>query len=233
MTRGGRARTREEPERRCIATGETGPKAGLIRFVLDPDGRVVPDLAEKLPGRGAWLTADRAMVDKAVAKRLFARSFRAPAAAEPDLSDRVAALLAGRLIDRIALARKAGRAVTGFEKTRAVLEGGMAGLYLAASDAAADGRDRLARIVPDLPMVTLLDSAELGLAFGRDFAIHAALAKGGGFAKKALFEARRLAGFRVAAGTEALAGPAPKGAAGTGRLIGNTGPGTGPGRDDE
>ena len=67
MTRGGREKDRETPERRCIVTGETQPKAGLIRFVADPDGQVVPDLAEKLPGRGFWVVAERAALDKAAA----------------------------------------------------------------------------------------------------------------------------------------------------------------------
>ena len=57
MTRGGREKDRETPERRCIVTGETQPRAGLIRFVAGPDAIVVPDLAEKLPGRGFWVVA--------------------------------------------------------------------------------------------------------------------------------------------------------------------------------
>ena len=73
MTRGGREKDRETPERRCIVTGETQPKAGLIRFVAGPDGQVVPDLAEKLPGRGFWVVADRQALDRAAAKGLFSR----------------------------------------------------------------------------------------------------------------------------------------------------------------
>ena len=69
MTRGGRAKTREAPERRCIASGESGSKFGLIRFVLDPAGGVTPDLAERLPGRGVWLSSDRASAELAVKKR--------------------------------------------------------------------------------------------------------------------------------------------------------------------
>ena len=59
MTRGGRkAAETEGPERRCIATGEVQPKHGLIRFVVGPDGQIVPDLSEKLPGRGIWVAAE-------------------------------------------------------------------------------------------------------------------------------------------------------------------------------
>ena len=62
--RGGRVKDRETPERRCIVTRETGPKAGLIRFVIGPDGEVTPDLAGKLPGRGLWVAADRATLEQ-------------------------------------------------------------------------------------------------------------------------------------------------------------------------
>ena len=68
MTRGGLTKDRETPERRCIVTGEVQPRAGLIRFVASPEGEVVPDLAEKLPGRGFWVLAERAALDKAAGK---------------------------------------------------------------------------------------------------------------------------------------------------------------------
>ena len=206
MTRGGAAKTQDEPERRCIATGERGPTDRLVRFVLGPDAQVVPDLAAKLPGRGVWLTAERALVDKAVAKKLFSRAFKAQAAASADLADRLEALLAARLIDVISLARKAGQAVTGFEKVRARLKDGTVGALVHASDGAADGKSKLNRLAIGLAggvpgearEIDVLDSTELGLAFGRDFAIHAALDRGG-FADRAFGEAARLSGLRPTA----------------------------------
>ncbi len=201
MTRGGATKTRGEPERRCIVTGERGPTGQLVRFVLGPDAQVVPDLAGRLPGRGVWLTAERALVERAVARKLFSRAFKAHAAAPADLADRLEALLAGRLIDVIGLARKAGQAVTGFEKVRARLKEGAAGALVQASDGAADGNAKLARLAGRPPggvtIIEVLDSTELGLAFGRDFAIHAALDRGG-FADRAIGEAARLDGLRPA-----------------------------------
>ena len=197
MTRGGAARTRETPERRCIASGESGPAGRLIRFVLGPEAVVVPDLAARLPGRGVWLTAERALVERAVAKGLFSRAFKAPAAAPGDLADRLEALLARRLIGLIGLARKAGQAVTGFEKVRARLKEGAAGVLVQASDGAAGGKAKLARMAGAVAIIEVLDSTELGLAFGRDFAIHAALDRGG-FADRLIAEAERLGGLRPA-----------------------------------
>ncbi|MGF1446441.1 MAG: RNA-binding protein [Pikeienuella sp.] len=195
MTRGGRRKEREGPERRCIATGASGPTARLIRFVRGPGDAVVPDLAERLPGRGVWLTADRVATERAVAKKLFARAFRGAAHAQADLADHLERLLAERLIATVALARKAGQAVTGYEKTRALLQGGNPGVLLEAADGAAGGREKLARLVAGLPRIGLLTAAELGLAFGREFAIHAVL-EAGGVAERAVREADRLSGFR-------------------------------------
>ena len=100
MTRGGKTKLRETPERRCIATGETGPKAGLIRFVVGPEGEIVPDLAGKLPGRGIWVSADRAALEKAAKRGLcFARSAKAPVKVPDGLLETVEALLVRRLVD--------------------------------------------------------------------------------------------------------------------------------------
>ena len=38
----------QEPERRCIITGERGPKSGLIRLAIGPDGAVAPDVRARL-----------------------------------------------------------------------------------------------------------------------------------------------------------------------------------------
>ena len=64
-------------ERRDIVSGEVLPENRLIRFVADPDGNVVPDAAAKLPGRGLWVEASKAAIDKAVEKKLFSRAAKA------------------------------------------------------------------------------------------------------------------------------------------------------------
>ncbi|MEM7061022.1 MAG: RNA-binding protein, partial [Pseudomonadota bacterium] len=201
MTRGGRAKDRDGPERRCIATGAAGSVTGLIRFALSPDRKVVPDLAGKLPGRGAWLSADRAAADLAVKKNLFSRAFRQPVQVEPALADLLEALSARRLIEVISLARKAGQAVTGAEKVKAQLAGGGAGALIQAIDGAPDGKSKLHTVAKavgkdQIKHIEVLTSTELGLAFGREFAIHAAL-DAGGFADRACAEAKRLSGLRI------------------------------------
>ena len=51
-------RANEPSERTCVVTRRTEPVARLIRFVMAPDGSVVPDLRRRLPGRGVWITAE-------------------------------------------------------------------------------------------------------------------------------------------------------------------------------
>lgn len=192
LTRGS---AREEPERRCLVTGEVGAKAGLVRFVLAPDGTVTPDVAERLPGRGLWVSAARDIVETAVARRLFARAARAPATAPPDLADRVERLLAERCRELLGLARRSGQAVAGFEKVREALRSGRVGLLLEASDGAEHGRQKLAALGAGVKQTRVLRADELGLAFGRDHVVHAAVAPGR-FAERLEIDAGRLAGFR-------------------------------------
>ncbi|MDR5652605.1 RNA-binding protein [Ruixingdingia sedimenti] len=195
MTRGGREKNRDEPERRCIATGEVSPKAGLIRFVVGPEGQVVPDLLARLPGRGIYVAADRAALDKAVKKNLFARAARAPVTLPEGLADLLDAQLAQRVVDLISLARKAGAAVAGMEKVKDWLEKDQAAVLIQASDGS--GREKTRLRPPHGPdsYIGCLTARELGLAFGREHAIHGALAAGG-LTARVVEEAARLAGLR-------------------------------------
>lgn len=206
MPRGGRKIDRDDPERRCIVSGESGPTDEYIRFVLSPDGVVTPDLAEKLPGRGMWVTSTRAALETAVTKRLFSRAAKAQAIVPDGLTDLVAGLLATRAIDAVAMARKAGLAVTGFEKVKARLKKGPVGALIGARDGSEQGQAKLRPMAGEADIIHCFDSAELGLAFGRDFVIHAALDKGGA-TLRVLREAKRLSGFRPCAATHEVTDP--------------------------
>lgn len=204
MTRGGRAHDRDEPERRCLATGESQPRGGLIRFVLGPDGTVVPDVAGKLPGRGMWVSADRAALETAVKKKLFARAARQPVTVPEGLPDLVEGLVARRLIDTLSLAHKAGQALAGYEKAREVLASGRAAVLVQARDGSERGKSKL-RTPPNAAHVGCLSAQELGLSFGRDHVIHAAVVAGG-LARRVVEEAAKLARLRgLADGVDAVA----------------------------
>jgi predicted RNA-binding protein YlxR (DUF448 family) len=204
---------RDAPERRCIVTRASGPKAGLIRFVIGPEGEVVPDLAGRLPGRGLYVAADRGTLDKAAGKGHFARAAKRPVQVPADLALRIEAGLARRLVDLVALARKAGEAVAGLEKTKAALLSGEAALLVQAADGSARGRAELRPPSGENTLVSCLLAHELGLAFARDSVIHAAMFSGG-LAGRVQRESMRLAGLRYEAAASAagtgLAGEGPR-----------------------
>jgi predicted RNA-binding protein YlxR (DUF448 family) len=189
-------------------TGENGERSALLRFVVAPDGAIVPDVAARLPGRGLWLTPRRDIVERAAAKRLFARAARRSVVVAPGLADRVEALLAERCRDTIGLARRAGRAVGGFEKVREAVQAGKVGLVLFALDGAPDARRKLAGIGRGLPLAVILTAAELGAAFGRDHVVHASVGRGP-LCARLLADATRIAGFRTGAVVEQATARAP------------------------
>ncbi|KEP70425.1 RNA-binding protein [Thioclava sp. BHET1] len=194
MSRGGRVKENDDPERRCIVTGDVQPKAGLVRFVLGPDGLIYPDVAEKLPGRGIWVTCERGTIETAIKKGLFARAAKAPAETPENLVEMVETALASRVVELISLVRKSGKAVIGFEKVKGWLAEGRAKVLLQASDGSDRGKGKL--WTPEGGRwFGCLTSQELGLAFGRDRAIHGALAAGG-LTPRVIEDASRLAGLR-------------------------------------
>ncbi len=173
--------------RRCAATGESKDPALMVRFVAGPDGAFVPDISGKLPGRGVWVSANRAALEKATARGAISGNL-AP-------FDQIETLLARRCLEYLGLARRAGRLVNGFEKVRAALVEGAAGVLINAGDGSARENGRLARIPGVTRVVELFSKEELSLALGRENVVHAALLHGP-FALRMIAEAGRLAGFR-------------------------------------
>jgi uncharacterized protein len=169
----------ELAERTCIVARKAMAEDELVRFARSPDGHVVPDLKRNLPGRGVWVSLDKAMVEQAAKKGLFSRGFGAETKADPALADLVEGLLRKAALSYISLAKKAGLAVAGFDKVEAMLKSGKAKMLLHAAEAAADGKRQLDRLAPpQAPVINLFRVDELDLAFGRSNVVHAALGYG-------------------------------------------------------
>jgi uncharacterized protein len=174
--------------RMCAVSREVRPIDELIRFVVSPQGEVIPDLKRKLPGRGLWISASRGTVAEAVRRHQFSRGFKRDVRAAATLPADTEALLVRSATEALAMAAKAGQVVSGFAKVEALLEQGKAEALIHASDGAADGIRKLDAIAgqrsrnigesPLLAIVTVLTSAELDLALGRSNVIHAALLAG-------------------------------------------------------
>lgn len=185
--------------RRCLATAARTETSTLVRFVAGGDGVVVPDVGGRLPGRGVWLSADAAALERASRKGLFARALKMPVRLPADLRGETERQLARRCLDLLSFARRSGEAVCGFERSRAWLAAGRVGVLCTASDAGTGSGSRRSDDVgagPDAPIcVDVLTADELGGVFGRLRVAHAAVQRGR-LAERFAIEARRLAGFR-------------------------------------
>jgi len=196
-----RGERREEAVRACALTRARRPKEELIRFVLGPDGVIVPDLKEKLPGRGVWLTAAKDIVADAAKRNVFARALKTEAKIPQDLAEEVEKRLAEAAISALSLANKAGEAVFGNAKVEEAIAKGSVLALIHAKEAAEDGCRKLdgkARGMRDggpIPTIRVFAAGELGLASGRTNVIHAALIQGGA-ARNVLAAASRLERYR-------------------------------------
>lgn len=193
-------------ERMCAVSRQSLDPRLLIRFVLSPDGVVVPDLERRLPGRGVWIGCDRRLVEKAVKGNTFTKSLKTRAEASSDLAERVDGLMVKRLMGTLSLANKAGMAVSGFEKVSAALDKGPVAVVLHGAEASPDGRSKIDRKFKAIqgsrgltaPIVDVLSIDQMSLAIGRGSVVHAALTPGG-LSDRFLEEAERLTRYRSSA----------------------------------
>ena len=218
--------------RRCVVTRERLPKEQMFRFVVSPDGVLIPDLAGKLPGRGIWLSASRDVIEggdgtrpkgerppgvtsgtppnrtpqRAKGRELvraIARAARGPVQVPPDLPGMLETALIRRIGDLIGLARRSGQAVAGFEKARDWMRTHPVGLVLQAADGSEAERARFRSAVPDtVPVLTPLTGVELGRVMGHETVVHVALGPGR-LATSIAIEAGRLGGIRPASTSQA------------------------------
>jgi uncharacterized protein len=172
-------------ERLCIATREVRPVGELMRFVAGPDGSVVPDLKHRLPGRGVWITARRHLVEEAVRRRLFGRSFKADVRVSAELADELDRLLERSALNALSIAHKAGLVILGFAKVETAVATAPLVALIRARDAGEESGRRLAAALrrradhgAEGKIVQAFPSAQLDLALGRLNVVHAALLAG-------------------------------------------------------
>ncbi len=180
-------RDTKKPIRQCALHRLPCREDELLRFVLDPDDRVVPDIKRKLPGRGVWITASYDAVASSVRRKVLARGFKRAVTVDTDLADLVADLLRRAALQDLALANKAGCVTAGYAKVEKTVKDARALILVHASDASQDGCRKLDRQfrassapeMKELRPITCFSSAELSTALGKGNVNHAAIAVGG------------------------------------------------------
>ena len=169
--------------RMCIVTRQSGSTDELIRFVAGPDGTIVPDLKRQLPGRGCWVTAERAVIEKALAKKLFARALKTDVKAGPELLALLDRLMAQQLAGMMSMARKAGQFISGATKVDASVRSGKSLAVFHATDAAPDGVRKINQArkawtlgsgaETEIPSFRLFSEQEMDELMGQNAFIHA------------------------------------------------------------
>jgi hypothetical protein len=158
----------------------------LIRFVAGPDGFIIPDLAQNLPGRGLWVTADRDVLQTAAQKNLFSKAAKASVKVAPDLAAQVAQLMRKRCLELFGMSKRAGVSVLGQTQIEAALRSDQLALLLIADDASQELDSR-----HQVKESRVFTRNELGAAVGYDQIVYAGL-NPGGLAEKLTAELARL-----------------------------------------
>lgn len=163
---------------RCALTGEELAPSELLRFVLSPEGKVVFDRRQELPGLAVWIAPQRSLLEKAVSSDAFIAL--GETVKVDGLADLVARQLRGQALSQLSLIRRSGALVSGFEKVKDAITS-KAVVLLQASDAAPDGKVKLAKLASHhyLSVVDCFTREELSAVTGHENQAHIALLRGG------------------------------------------------------
>jgi len=187
-----------DPHRSCLGCREVRPKDELLRFVLDPEGIIFPDISRKLPGRGAYTCFSRTCLEAAIKRKQFSRTFKTEAKLLPeeDLLPLITRLQEEKINSLIALANKAGRAVSGSEKVMSELRRGETGLLIIAEDISTESRAKFIASAVRAGVETFRFSLKdrLGASLGKEIRTAIAVQKGS-FADTLLLELKRYWNF--------------------------------------
>ncbi|WP_375651802.1 MULTISPECIES: RNA-binding protein [unclassified Bartonella] len=170
-------------ERTCIVTRKNASAQTLIRFVIGPNNQIVPDLKANLPGRGVWISAHHAIIEKAIKQKAFHRNFKTDVEVAPNLVHVVDTLLLKAALSSLSMARKAGAIVMGATKVDAAIRSGKVILVLHAKETTDDGKRKIAQAIHSIQQqtnrtiknISLFTSDEMRVAFGSNPVMHAAL----------------------------------------------------------
>lgn len=191
-------------ERKCLASGDVTDPHHMVRFVLSPDNVVTPDIMGKLPGRGAWVSANKDALALVIKSKGFARSFKGKAVVPDELPGLVQDLLCRRVLGLITMARKSGHIYMGFDQVKTAAGEGTLAWRIEAKDGSEDGRSKIRTLSKavakelERPLPKVLGcftNAELAGALSRESVVHIGLPRGP-MAKALALDAQRLAGFR-------------------------------------
>ena len=189
----------EKPQRSCLGCRQTRGKESLIRFVLSPQGEVVPDIESKLPGRGAYTCISEQCLLAACKQRQFSRAFKREVLSLPpdEMAGQVVRILHGRILGYIGLANRGGKVVSGGSMVSdAMRSSHKPALVLVATDVSASIGDKIVSLaaVHRIACLHIMTKDDFGAILGK--APRSAVAiKTGGFVVQLRHEIERYRNF--------------------------------------
>lgn len=160
-------------KRTCLGCRQEFDQEQLIRYVASPEGDVLVDYRQKLPGRGGYTCFSVECVQTAAKRRQFGRTFRRPelAPSAEDLLDALRVQLRERILGLLGMARKSGNIISGSNLVLAALGGpAQPALVLLAEDVSDGIGDKVQgkAAAVGVSCFRFLTKADLGQQVGRD-----------------------------------------------------------------
>lgn len=161
------------PQRMCIACRKSQDKKELLRFVLAPDGRIVIDYRQHLPGRGTYTCISLDCMALAVKKNSFRRQYSqlSVPVEVADLQQQLQRALEQRISGLVKMARKSGQLLSGSNQVLdAFKKKSPPGLVVLADDITDAMGQKLAGIAQRMKIfsIRLFDKETLGQMLGKD-----------------------------------------------------------------
>ena len=171
--------TVELETRKCVWTGQVKNKTDLLRFVVLQDGTCLPDFNKKLDGRGFYLSNSKRLLQELMEKKKpLNKILHKDVIMAEDMPKIVEQILHKKALDAINLARKSGDLVLGFEKVKESIVKNSAAFVIKASDAGADGQQKIAEKAKDLEQWSLFDTDTLSQTLKRENTVYLVVRKG-------------------------------------------------------
>ena len=189
----------EQPQRSCLGCRQVHDRVSLIRFVLSPQGEVVPDIESKLPGRGAYTCVNELCLRAALKQRQFSRAFKREVVTvtADEMAGQIAGIMRGRILGYLGLANRAGKVISGGSMVSdATRSGQKPGLILLAKDVSPSIGDKIVSLaaVHRIACIHIMTKDDFGAILGK--APRSAVAiKTGGFVVQLTHEINRYRNF--------------------------------------
>ncbi|MEA3362498.1 MAG: DUF448 domain-containing protein [Thermodesulfobacteriota bacterium] len=103
------------PQRTCVACRQVKDKNQLVRYVVAPNGAVLVDYRQRLPGRGAYTCLTSECLRGAVKKNSFQRCFKMPNCSvdSTQLLQQLSMAVEQKITNLIGMSRKSGQLISG------------------------------------------------------------------------------------------------------------------------